>query len=189
MFSANLNAGDCGLILSDNIFSTMQNWMRLKNKEPKRASHAFMLTNPPELTEANGLRTKKGEIYKFIGNSTKCWVFRNKKITPGQIDGIQDYCNGIVEGGGTYAVGSILQFALQYIGIRKKLSDETGMFCSELAVRSYRNEKLSICGDRPSYAISPSELLSWFYSDEALKNNWILSSFYDGKYYWIEESI
>lgn len=187
MFLENLNTGDLGIILADNFFSTVQNWLRLKLGNPKRASHAFILTDPPILTEANGARASEAKIGKYVGDKTKCWIFRFKPITVDQQKGIQDFAKGIVEGGSPYAIASIIQFGLLYLGIQKKVHDEAGMFCSELAVSALRNEDIPICDDNPSYSITPSSLLSWCFSSDASLRNWVLSSLWDGINYYIEK--
>lgn len=169
IFFANLKAGDIGLILADNFFSTMQNWYRLKvEKAPLRASHAFLMTTPPTIAEANGLYiSNDASIGKFVGDKTKCWVYRYMSATPDQKRDLMNYCNWAVQAGGTYGVSDILQFGanycLSFIGKRVKWKDNHGEFCSEFCLHGMDDVgwPTPITDDQPIESWSPSLFRSW----------------------------
>lgn len=184
-FIGSLRAGDIGLILAKNLFSTLQNWRKIKTKATHRASHAFVMRDTPAISEANGLHISNATVTKFVGDTTKCWIFRYEAMTPAQLDDMMDYMDGAVENGGTYSLGGIMQFALQFFGIRKKLTDEQGSFCSEYAVKTILKAGIPFrMGDLKPFEIDPSMLLSWFMSPDAKKLGWYPVAEYDGKTYW-----
>lgn len=111
MFTANVNPGDIGIILADNFFSTLQNWYRKKiDKAPDRASHGFFCMQSPDIAEANGLYISKATFLKFIGDKTKCWIFRYRRLSNDQTTKMMEYAEGAIDNGGSYSIGGILQF-------------------------------------------------------------------------------
>jgi hypothetical protein len=178
MLIANAGKGDFGLILSDNFFSTLQNWYRKKiDKAPNRASHAFFVYDPPDIIEANGLYIKQAGFLKYIGDKTKCWFFRYKNLTSTQLDRMIAYAEGAADNGGTYSISGIIQFALRFIGVKKNITNEPGSFCSEFDSNIIKDAGLTYL-DKKSYEITPSVQLSYMLADGS--PYWDLVGYYDG---------
>lgn len=180
-FLAALAPGDIGLIRARNLFATLQNWYRKKfNEGTEQASHGFLMTVPPSIAEANGVFVSSGStVIKNIGDSTKCWVFRSNALTLAGLEKIEGFINGAVKAGGHYSVGGIMQFAAQFFGIRKKLVDEGGVFCTEFTSDAIIEAELPYITDRPPFQITPSYQLNWLLN-EGPKFGWTLVAHYDG---------
>jgi hypothetical protein len=182
-----MRPGDIGLILADNFFATMQNWLRVKEKCPQRASHGFLVTNPPEIFESNGLHPSQATIIKNIGDSTKCWLFRHPDMNQEKFHDMMIYKDGCQQMGGHYSVGGIVQFGLQYVGIRKKLSDADGEFCTELTGHMILEAELPYVTELKPYEVHPSYQLSWFLGDGTdprfygFSKGWKCALSYDGQ--------
>lgn len=181
-FLASLKSGDFGVIDSKNFFATLQNWYRKKFKEgDERASHAFYLRAPPRIAEANGVFVRNdATIIKNIGDSTKCWVFRNLNLTPAQLSAMNAAADVAVQVGGHYSVGGIGQFALRFFGLKKKLADEGGVFCSEFCGDLATDAGLPWVSGKKTFEVSPSEMLNWLLSPAAQEAGWVLIGKYDG---------
>jgi len=179
-FVDGIKPGDIGLICANNFFATLQNWYRKKEKEgPLQASHGFFVPNPPAITEADGLFVSHATFLKDIGDKTKAWFFRWPMLTLDQLDDMVDYTDGMVDAGGHYSVGGICQFGLQFFGVRKKVSNEGGVFCTELTSLTILKAKLPYITDTAPYAITPSHQLNWFMTAGAALG-WVLAGHYDG---------
>lgn len=180
-FIKSISTGDIGLIHAHNLFATMQNLYRLRFKEgPLEASHGFYVRLPPEIAEADGLFVSNATYLKDIGDKTEAWFFRYPKLTGEQWADMEDYVDGMIDAGGHYSVGGIAQFALQFCGVRKKISDEGGVFCTELTGKVILKAGLPYITDVPPYAVTPSHQLNWF-STVGTTLGWILAAYYDGK--------
>lgn len=185
-----LEPGDIGLTCSRNLFATLQNWYRKKFKEgPERASHGLVIAEPPEIVESNGLHPSYGKIIKNIGDTTKVWVFRHPGMTPVKWALMEAYANGFIQGGGHYSVGGIVQFGLQFFGIRKRLTDAKGQFCTEFSGNMIITAGLPYITDRKAWEITPTDQLNWFVGP-AQDVGWISALSYDGNgHYWANEEI
>ena len=181
-FLASLQSGDIGIILSRNLFATLQNWYRKKFKEGElAASHGFYLRAPPRIAEANGLFVRNdATIVKDIGDSTKCWVFRYTGLTPAQLDCMNGCADVAVQAGGHYSVGGIAQFALRFFNLHKSLSDEGGVFCTEFTGDLIVAAGIPYIDRKHTWEISPSAQLNWFLGLDALAKGWVLAGKYDG---------
>ncbi len=179
-FALSIKAGDIGLIHSNNFFAWLQNLYRARFKEgPLEASHGFYVSNPPTITEANGIFVSEATYLKDISDKTEAWFFRYPSLTPEQLDDMNDYAAGMVDAGGHYSVGGIGQFALQFVGVRKKLADESGVFCTELTGKLILKAGLPYITTVPAFCVTPSHQLNWFMTEGALKG-WQLAGRYDG---------
>jgi hypothetical protein len=185
-FLAAIRRGDIGLNCSNNLFSTLQDWYRRKvDKVEYRASHGFIVKDSPYISEANGPIIKQATITKFIGNTTKCWVFRYKESTPSQIKTMMTYCYSAEKNGGTYSAKGIFQFATNYFasffGKKVNFKDQQGTFCTEYSGNAILYSGWPYIKEKESQAISPSYQLSWLMSDEAISLGWELVAHYDGE--------
>lgn len=190
VFVKGIRPGDIGLILGDNMFAKLQNLYRNRFKEgPLQASHGFFVRQPPAITEANGAFVSDATFLKNIGDKTKTWFFRYPGITPAQLGDMDDYVDGMVDAGGHYSVGGIMQFGLKFFGIHKKLADEGGVFCTELTGRTILKGGLPYITTMKPFEVTPSLQLNWFMTGGSL-DGWQLAAFYDGKggYFLKEES-
>lgn len=187
-FVAGIKAGDIGLICGNNLFEKLQSLYRHRfNEGPMQASHGFFVRTPPMISEANGMFISNGTFLKNIGDSTKAWFFRWPNLTAEQLDDMDDYVDGMLDAGGHYSVGGIMQFGIKFFGFHKKLADESGVFCTELTGRTIIKGHLPYITDLPPYAITPSRQLNWFLG-EGKKLGWVLAGFYDGeRHYFLEE--
>ena len=181
---ANLRPGDAGIIDAKNPFAWLQDLYRKKFKEGEHsASHGFVVAEPPTIVESNGWKPSYAFITKFIGDTTKCWVFRNKDMSGVKWEKMKSYADGAIEMGGHYGIGNIIQFGLQFLGIRKKLKDASGQFCSEFSSNLIQETNLPYNVGKPFYEITPSLQLNYFYSEQAKKDGWFLVCEYNGKDY------
>ena len=128
---------------------------------------------------------KKANIIKNIGDKTECWVFRNLNLDPNQLQAMLAFADGAVESGGRYSVGGIIQFGLQYLGIKKKISDEAGVFCTEFTSRIIDAGGLPYITKLKPFEIAPSYQLNWFLGAEAKSEGWYLAAHYipNGKFF------
>jgi hypothetical protein len=186
-FLASLRSGDIGIIRADNVFAKLQNWYRKKFKEGElAASHGFYVRNPPRIAEANGMFiTNDSTVVKNIGDKTKCWIFRYTLLTAAQRAAMNASADVAVQVGGHYSVGGIAQFALQFFGIRKKLADEGGVFCTEFTGDLIVGAGIPYVEGKGAFEIDPSYQLNWMLSPEAQEKHWILAGLYDGANYLI----
>jgi hypothetical protein len=182
---AKLRPGDIGLILSNNLFSTVQNWLRMKDKNSLRASHGFIIENPPGIIEANGAHVSRSTIGKNVGDTTQCWIFRYPNATREQINLMLAYADGMVDAHGEYSVLGIVQFAMEFFGIRKKFKDEPGVYCTELTGKAILKAGLPY-SQEPAYLITPSDQRSWFV-DRGLAQGVQLPIWYDGKKFYCQD--
>jgi hypothetical protein len=183
-----LQPGDVGLIKGDGFFASLQNLYRQKFHEGDMvATHGFMMETSPNIVESNGLFVSRGQIIKNIGNSKKVWIFRNKFMNPGKYHDMEIYADAAVQAGGHYGIGSIVQFGAQYLGIRKKLSDSSGEFCTELCTHMLMEGDLPVPED-PPWQVTPSYLLNWMSGTvpdkseekQGPRQGWFLAANYDG---------
>lgn len=179
---AALRAGDIGLSRAFNPFAVVQNWYRKKFKEGAlTASHGFYLREPPKITEANGLFiSDNSTIIKNIGDKTLTWVFRNVATTPAQVSLMNAAADMAVKSGGHYSVMGIVQFGIQFFGIRKRLVDEGGVFCTEFTGDLITLAGLPYVQGRSPYEVDPSFQLNWMMGDGQAVG-WRLVGNYDGK--------
>lgn len=179
-FIKSIQAGDIGLIHGHNFFAWLQNLYRERFKEgPLEASHGFYVRNPPEITEADGLFVSDATYLKDIGDKTEAWFFRFPQLTAVQLAAMNNYADGMVDSGGHYSVGGIMQFGLQFFGIRKKVANESGMFCTELTGKTILEAGLPYITDTAPFAVTPSHQLNWFMTSGQLAG-WVLAAHYDG---------
>lgn len=177
---AALRPGDICLTLGSDLFAKLQNLYRKKfNEGPLQASHGFLLTNPPEIIEADGLFVSRASIIKDVGNSGKCWVFRYMALTPEQQQKMLAYADGAVDAGGHYSVLGIAQFGLHFIGLQKKIGQEGGVFCVELTGNAIIEAKMPYISDRKPYDVTPSFQLNWFMGP-AIPLGYQWAAHYDG---------
>lgn len=179
-FLATLRAGDIGISLARNPFAILQDWYRRKFKEGElAASHGFYFRKPPQIIEADGIFVSKANIFKNIGDKTKVWVFRYARVAPSQIDLMNVAADVAVDVGGHYSVGGLAQFALQFIGLRKKLADESGVFCTEFTGHLIMYAGLPYVKGKRAFEVDPSYQLNWMLG--AGKDlGWVLAASYDG---------
>ena len=182
-FIKHLLPGDIGLILSNNFFAKLQNWYRKRFKEGSlKASHGFYLNNPPELTEANGLYISKSMIFKNIGDTTKCWVFRYENLS---CDGLSNMNSGAelaYDSGGHYSIMGIWRFVKSFITGKINQKNEKGVFCTEFTsdLISEGVPEKDYIQDRKPWQIDPSYQLNWFMT-EGKDHNWKLIGHYNGE--------
>lgn len=194
-FIASLKSGDIGVICSKNIFATLQALYAHRFSEgPIAASHAFYVRNPPRITEANGIVIKgpsqNTTVLKYVGDQTKCWIFRYSELTPLQLLVMNAYADSAEATGGHYSVGGIWQFAKAWITGHQNESDEGGVFCSELASDIIKAPPISdFISDRPSWRIDPTYLLNWMLSQDKTLGKWQLAANYDGQNYFVKETV
>lgn len=175
-----LETGDICLNLSSNIFSSLQNWYRKKiDKSDHRASHGFIVKTTPIISEANGFYIKSATINKFIGDTTEVWAFRHPAMNTERRDDVINYCEGAEENGGTYSIKGIVEYGLRFIGIKKKISDRPGSYCTEYTGKIIKQIDLPYIKDKETYQVTPSEQLSWFLSEKDGKRlGWELAAHY-----------
>jgi len=183
---ASLNNGDIGLLRSNNFFATLQNWRRKKYKEGELfASHGFYIYHPPSIMESNGLFVSQGKLFKNIGGKTEVWIFRYGKITKDQVEDMNIYWEAMREGGAHYSIMGIAQFATQFLGVRKKITDASGVFCTEGTGKAIVKAEIPYItlmhANVKDYEVDPSMQLNWFMSEEARQLGWYLACYYDGK--------
>lgn len=188
-----LKPADIGLILADNFFSTLQNWKRKQDKNPLRASHGFLIINPPEIIEANGLFVSRSRIGKFVGATTQCWIYRYSNLSEGGMRIMLAYARAMVEAHGQYGVKGIVAFGYEFFkkiitGKDAKIKDYPGVYCTELTGKAIIEAGLPYVTNEPSFEVTPSDQRSWFDS-EGIKVGWVRSLWYDGKKFWAEEGI
>lgn len=176
-FLGTLKNGDIGLINSKNFFGFLQNLYRKRFKEgPEQASHSFFMKSPPEISEANGFTVSGGSsVLKFVGDSTKCWIFRFKALTDRQLEQMNDFAAGAEETSGHYSFWGIAQFAKAFILGKRDEKDESGVFCSEYTSRIICAAGINEYCDLPSYQIDPSFQLNWLLE----ASGWDLVASYD----------
>jgi hypothetical protein len=182
---ASLKNGDIGLLHSHNFFAWLQNLRRQKFGEGDlQANHGFYVYTPPDIMESNGIFVSQGHIIKNIDDKTETYVFRFRGITPEQVRIMNVWWESQVNGGAHYGIGQIAQFALQQFGVRKHLTDASGMFCTEDTGKGLIEAQVpyisTVHPDIPSYDVDPSMQLNWFMSDEATRLGWFLAAHYDG---------
>lgn len=183
-FIACLKTGDIGLIDARNPFAWLQDLYRKRFKEGKySASHGFVVAEPPMIVESNGWKPSYGFVTKFIGNTTKCWIFRHKNMTDEKWERMKSYADGAIEMGGHYGIGNIIQFGMKFFGIRKKMKDASGQFCTEFSSNLISEAKLQYNIDKPFYEVTPSHQLNWFMGEKAKRDGWSLVGEYNGKEY------
>lgn len=179
-FVRSIQPGDIGLILANNMFAKLQNLYRKRFKEgPLQASHGFFVRTPPMISEANGIFVSNATFLKDIGDKTKAWFFRNSALTADRLEDMNDYVDGMLDAGGHYSVGGIMQFGLAFFGLHKKVSDEAGVFCTELTGRTILRGGLPYITDTPVFAVTPSHQLNWFV-EAGRMFGWDLAAHYDG---------
>lgn len=189
-----LKSGDIGLICADNVFAKLQALYAHRFSEGAiGASHAFYVRNPPFITEANGIviqgPSKETTVFKFVGDKTKCWIFRNVDMTPEQLCLMNCFADASETTGGHYSVGGIWQFAKSWVTGRQNESDEGGVFCSELVSDICLEANLKpFPKDRPSWRIDPTYLLNWMLKQDATLGRWQLAANYDGQNYFVKET-
>jgi len=187
MFIANLKSGDIGIIDARNPFAWLQDLYRKKFHEGEySASHGFCVADPPAIVESNGWKPSYAKITKFIGNTTKCWVFRNTAMNSQKWNNMRSYADGAIEMGGHYGIGNIIQFGLQFLGIRKKITDASGQFCTEFTSNLIEEAGLPYNVGKPFYAVTPSWQLNYMMGEQAKKDGWFLVCEYNGKEYLIK---
>lgn len=187
-FLAYIKAGDVGVIKADNLFAKLQALYAHRFDEgPIAASHAFYVSNPPFITEANGILIK-GEpqnvtFLKYVGDETKAWFFRYPNLDPIQLARMNTYAQAAVACGGHYGVGQIWQFFRSWITGKQNECDEGGVVCSEFVSDIVRAAPIAEFLDPaiPSWRIDPTRLLNWL----AVQGNqnpppWRLAAYYDG---------
>lgn len=181
MFVANIKNGDIGVIQANNFFSTLQKMFWKKFKEGELfASHAFYVKDPPKISEANGIIISSNATFlKNIGDTTKCWIFRNFSATGEQIDDMNGYVQGAEETGGHYSFWGILQFVKAYVTSKKDMKDESGVFCSEYVARIVESAHIPFTAI-PPWQLDPSSLLNWLNSQDARNKRWVNTGYYDG---------
>jgi hypothetical protein len=181
MFVANVKNGDFGLIQSTNFFGKLQKLYWKKFKEGDLfATHGFYVKTPPQISEANGIIISSNATFlKDIGDTTKCWFFRNLYLTADQLTQMNLYVEGAEETGGHYSVWGILQFAKKYLTPTYQMKDESGVFCSEYQVRIIEAAHIP-CTTIPPWQVDPSSFLNWLMSDDAKAKGWINVGYYDG---------
>lgn len=180
-FVASIRNGDVGLICAKNFFATLQNLYRKKfNEGLAQASHGFIMKDSPHISEANGIVIKPATVMKFIGDSTKCWLFRYSRLAPQQLSGMNLYIAGAEETAGHYSVGGIVQYAKSFLTGKEEKKDEQGVFCTEYTSRIIIANGLEFVEGRDPWEIDPSYQLNWFLCDEARRKGWVLAAHYDG---------
>lgn len=188
-FIKSIRAGDIGIIDAKNVFAVLQSWYAHRFAEgPRHASHAFYVSNPPYITEANGIVIKgeaqKVTFLKNIGDATKCWFFRYRALTPFQLAVMNAYAISAVQTAGHYSLGGILQFAKSFILGKRDEHDEGGVFCSEFVsdILLSAIPPEDFIADREPFQITPTYLLNWMMAPAA-KKAWAMPACYDGKYF------
>ena len=186
VFVSSVKAGDVGLLKAENHFAWFQDLYRRRMGEgDQKASHGFIVKEPPMISEANGPHIQEATFLKNIGSSTRCWFFRLKEIKGIHVDKMMDYCRGSEETDGIYSVHGILEFIKSFLFKKRDWKDRKGVFCSEYVSRIIIAAGL---GDRyittrDPWEISPSFQLNWLCSDEARRFGWVLAAYYDGQDY------
>jgi hypothetical protein len=180
-FLGTLRSGDIALISSKNLFATIESWYAKKfNEGSVLASHGLYLREPPRIAEANGLWVSNdSSVIKYIGDTTKCWVFRYSGITPEQVAEMNAAADMAVDAGGHYSIGGILEFGLQFFGIKKHLSNENGVFCTKFTGDLITLAGLPYVPGKQTFEVDPTAQLTWFLGDGA-KAGWVLVASYDG---------
>ncbi len=179
-FIGAIKAGDIGIIHSKNLFAKLQSMYAHRFKEgPWLASHGFIVKDPPKISEANGMFVGEATYLKNIGDSTKCWFFRNTDLTVAQLSIMRAFMNAAGDTGGHYSIGGILQFAKCFITGKRGECDESGVFCTEYTSRIIIETGLPYIKNLSSWQIDPTYQLNWFTSDEARSLNWIMAAYYD----------
>jgi hypothetical protein len=88
------------------------------------------------------------------------------------------------ESGGHYSIGGIVQFGAQFFGLRKKITDASGIFCTEGTGKAIIKAEIPyITNFHPEirdYMVDPSMQLNWFMTQEARNAGWIWSGYYNG---------
>lgn len=182
-----IKAGDVGIIKADNLFAKAQMlYSHRFNEGEAHASHAFYVSNPPFITEANGL-VIKGEpqgvtFLKNIGDKTKCWFFRYGKLSPAQLQIMNAYAKAGVDTAGHYSVGGILQFAKAFITGKKDEKDEGGVFCSEFVSDIVLSAipPADYIANAKTWQVTPTLLLNWMMNLESAVKSWTFPAYYDG---------
>lgn len=179
-----LSPGDIGIILSKNFFSSVQNLQRRKDHNPLRASHCFLVTNPPKIVEANGLFISRGNLTKFIGDTTQVWIFRHKDIQSSKVSLMMAYTDGMIDSQGHYGIGQIVSFGKELLrkvitGKEKRSKDSPGVICSELTGKAIVVAGLPYIKREEPYSVTPSEQRSWM-ANEGFIEGWYLALWYDG---------
>lgn len=183
-FISGLMPGDIGLIDGQSFFATLQDWYRKKFHEGEySASHGFMFAEPPTIIESNGFHPSYGSIHKNVGGRTKCWVFRNKAMSMSKFKQMKAYADGAIEMGGHYGIGNIVQFGLKFIGIRKKIKDAQGQFCTEFTSNLIYESNVPYNVLKQFCEITPSLQLNYFMGRIAQLDGWYLALEYNGKEY------
>jgi hypothetical protein len=184
-FISKINNGDIGLLLSHSVFAKLQNLFRKKFHEGElRASHGFYVKYPPRISEANGMCVKGNvDFKKYIEGSAKAWFFRYRYLTIPQLEHMNLYVRSAEETKGRYSIGGIFQYALKYLGLKKNLEDESGVFCTEYTSRIILSAPLQYIKDKEPFEISPSYQLNWMMGNDY----WRLVGQYDGKKYWLND--
>lgn len=193
-FITSLHPGDIGVICANNFFARLQALYAHRFSEgPVAASHAFYVRNPPFITEANGIvikgPSKNTTIFKYVGDETKCWVFRYKELTLQQLCLMNCFADAAEQTGGHYSGGGIWQFAKAWITGRQNESDEGGVFCSEFDSDIILSAGLPFISDRPSWRIDPTYLLNWMLGQDRTLGKWQLAANYDGQNYFVKETV
>ncbi len=171
----------CDIVVSldhKGIASWFQNLYRKKITKAKHsASHAFIVTDPPKISEAEGRTVHSDTIEKYLTDHHTVWVFRYKGMRNEQIGRMRAFVNGSEQSGGTYAWGGIFEFVKKFFRLKKKTEDERGVFCSEYISRAILAGGLPFIKDKSPWQITPSVLLSWFI-EEAPDRWWALEKYF-----------